>query len=78
MYYLVTFLAACVILGFAGWQAYLHRQPIMNYFNNQFQNVKQLKNAKAETPGNCTCVNCECCQCDNCTCDNCECCQCGV
>jgi len=79
IYYTVTFLAALVILAFAGWEVYLHR----NVIGNAFPNINFGKPADVPKKHHdhhpvkckgCTCTDCKCCEGGKCV-EGCTCCK---
>jgi hypothetical protein len=61
LYYLVTFLAALVVLGWAGWEGYLHYEMINNIVAVPHSPTPPTPNCQCgctET-GNCKCQDCD-------------------
>jgi hypothetical protein len=75
IYYTVTFLAALVILAYAGWQTYLHRNVILNAVPNVNFGKPDAPKPKPHNPikcKDCTCTDCKCTE-GKCCCAKCEC-----
>jgi hypothetical protein len=67
IYYTVTFLAALVVLAFAGWQAYLHKDVIVG-------NVPGIVGKKCGCNADCKCTKAECkCSAENSCSPDCDC-----